>query len=232
LLKVRLPERARIRERLRMDDTAKSCHSDEDGGGKFRTQGTGSGAPLTPVGGLDYNWVQGRRATRFQINDNLAWTVGRHQFQFGISSRRLRINDYDFSTYDTPLVTYTTLAQFIYGAASTATKAFPVAASQPFDYLNADLFAGDTANRATRHLLISQNVATSEPTGPLSIQMLGETQRIRPGPFARPPSSIPGQFLLRRLPRLSMAVQMLENRRRARTADIGTWAGPLGVPFR
>jgi len=79
--------------------------------------------------------VQGRRATRFQINDNLAWTEGPHQFKFGIGSRRLRIDDYDFSNYVTPLVEYTTLAQFIYGVASTATKAFPVAASQPFNYL-------------------------------------------------------------------------------------------------
>ena len=107
-------------------------------------QGVGSNAPFTPLGGLDYNWVQGRRATRFQLNDSLSWTAGRHQVKAGVSARRLRLNDYDFCTYDTPLVTYSTLAQFIYGVASTATKAFPVAASQPFNYLNLDVFAQDT----------------------------------------------------------------------------------------
>jgi hypothetical protein len=88
--------------------------------------------------------VQGRRATRFQLNDSLAWTNGRHQVKIGASARRLWMNDYDFSTYDTPLVTYSTLSQYIYGVASTATKAFPAAASQPFSYLNLDVFAQDT----------------------------------------------------------------------------------------
>src|SRR5579862_924872 len=107
-------------------------------------QGTGSNAPFTTLGGLDNDWVQGRRATRFQINDTLSWTKGRNEFRFGVSSRRLRINDFDFSTNSTPLVTYTTLAQFIYGVASTATESFPVAASEPFNYLNVDLFAQDS----------------------------------------------------------------------------------------
>jgi len=130
-------------------------------------QGVGSNAPFTTTGGLDYNWVQGRRATRFQINDNLAWTAGRHQFKFGASSRRLRINDYDFSTYDTPLVTYTTLAQFIYGAASTATKAFPIAASQPFNYLNVDLFVQDTLKLSSK-VTWTLGVRTATNTNPMS----------------------------------------------------------------
>jgi len=130
-------------------------------------QGVGSNAPFTTIGGLDYNWVQGRRATRFQINDNQAWTAGRHQFKFGVSSRRLRINDYDFSTYDTPLVTYTTLAQFIYGVASTATKAFPIAASQPFNYLNVDLFAQDTVKLSSK-VTWTLGVRTATNTNPMS----------------------------------------------------------------
>ncbi len=40
-------------------------------------EGRGANAPFTPLGGLDNTWVQGRRATRFFINDNLAWTRGR-----------------------------------------------------------------------------------------------------------------------------------------------------------
>src|ERR1700688_793703 len=35
-------------------------------------QGSGANAPFTRVGGLDNTWVQGRRASRFFINDNLA----------------------------------------------------------------------------------------------------------------------------------------------------------------
>jgi hypothetical protein len=107
-------------------------------------EGTGSNAPFTALGGLDDNWVQGRRATRFHVNDSLSYAAGRHDFRLGISSRRLRINDFDFGTYTTPLVAYTTLPQFIYGVASTTTQSFPLAASQPFNYLNVDLYAQDS----------------------------------------------------------------------------------------
>jgi hypothetical protein len=57
----------------------------------------GSGAnPFTPIGGLDNTWVQGRRASRFFINDNLAWSRGAHEFRVGTNIRIFRLNDYDF----------------------------------------------------------------------------------------------------------------------------------------
>jgi hypothetical protein len=88
--------------------------------------------------------VQGRRATRFFINDNLAWTNGGHELRFGTNTRIFRLNDYDFGEGGVPLVTYTTLPQFIYGVASTASKTFPFANSQPYNFLNLDLYAQDT----------------------------------------------------------------------------------------
>jgi len=51
---------------------------------------------FTTVGGLDNTWVQGRRASRFFINDNLAWSHGAHELRFGTNKRILRLNDYDF----------------------------------------------------------------------------------------------------------------------------------------
>jgi hypothetical protein len=107
-------------------------------------QGSGANAPFTPLGGLDNTWVQGRRATRFFINDNLAWTVGSHELRFGTNTRIFRLNDYDFGEGVVPLVNYTTLPQFIYGVASTASQTFPLADSQPYNFLNLDFYAQDT----------------------------------------------------------------------------------------
>src|SRR6202167_824584 len=107
-------------------------------------EGSGANAPFTPLGGLDNTWVQGRRAARFFINDNLAWTIGSHQFRFGNKTRIFRLNDYDFGEGVVPLVTYTTLPQFIYGVASTASETFPLANSQPYNFLNLDFYAQDT----------------------------------------------------------------------------------------
>ena len=107
-------------------------------------QGSGANAPFTTLGGLDNTWVQGRRASRFFINDNLAWSHGAHELRFGTNTRIFRLNDYDFGEGTVPTVTYTTLPQYIYGVASTATKTFPTSANEPFNFLNLDLYAQDT----------------------------------------------------------------------------------------
>lgn len=109
-------------------------------------QGGGANAPFTTLGGMDNSWIQGRRASRFFLNDNLAWTAGSHELRFGTNTRYLLLNDYDFGKGVVPLVTYSTLPQFIYGVASTATKTFPLEASQPYNFLNLDLYAQDTWN--------------------------------------------------------------------------------------
>jgi Carboxypeptidase regulatory-like domain len=107
-------------------------------------EGMGGDAPFTTLGGLDNTWVQGRKASRLFINDNLAWTVGAHELRFGTNTRIFRLNDYDFGEGAVPLVTYTTLPQFIHGVASTASKTFPFADSEPYNFLNLDVYAQDT----------------------------------------------------------------------------------------
>ena len=107
-------------------------------------QGSGANAPFTTLGGLDNTWIQGRRASRFFINDNLAWSRGAHEFRFGMNTRILRLNDYDLGEGSVPLVTYTDLSQFVYGVASTATQTFPITGNEPFNFLNLDFYAQDT----------------------------------------------------------------------------------------
>ncbi len=107
-------------------------------------EGSGANVPFTTIGGLDNTWVQGRRASRVFINDNLAWSRGAHEFRFGTNTRIFRLNDYDFGEAAVPTITETTLPQFIYGAASTATATFALSANEPFNFLNLDLYAQDT----------------------------------------------------------------------------------------
>ncbi len=130
-------------------------------------QGSGANAPFTTLGGLDNTWVQGRRAARFFINDNLAWTIGAHEFRFGTNTRILRLNDYDFGEGAVPLVNYTTLPQFIYGVASTASRTFPLANSQPYNFLNLDVYAQDTW-KVTRTLTWTFGLRDTYNSNPLN----------------------------------------------------------------
>jgi hypothetical protein len=130
-------------------------------------QGGGSSAPFTTIGGLDNTWVQGRRAARFFINDNLAWSRGAHELRFGTNIRILRLNDYDFGEGTVPLVTYTTLPQFIYGVASTASKTFPLADSQPYNFNNVDLYVQDTW-QVTRKLTWTLGLRATHNSNPVN----------------------------------------------------------------
>ena len=128
--------------------------------------GTGPNA-FTTVGGLDNTWIQGRRASRFFINDNLAWSRGAHELRFGTNTRILRLNDYDFGEGSVPTVTYATLQQYIQGVASTATETFPASANEPFNFLNLDLYAQDTW-KVTKKLTWSFGIRDTFNSNPLN----------------------------------------------------------------
>jgi hypothetical protein len=130
-------------------------------------EGSGANAPFTTVGGLDNTWLQGRRASRFFVNDNLAWNRGAHEIRLGTNIRIFRLNDYDFGEGTVPLVTYTDLPQFIYGVASTATKTFPTNTNEPFNFLNLDLYAQDTW-KITKKLTWTIGIRDSFNSNPLN----------------------------------------------------------------
>jgi hypothetical protein len=139
-------------------------------------QGSGANAPFTTVGGLDNTWLQGRRASRFFINDNLAWSRWAHELRFGMNTRILRLNDFDFGEGSVPTVTYTTLPQYIYGVASTASETFPASPNEPFNFLNLDLYAQDTW-KVTRKLTWTFGIRDAFNSNPLNPH--GQIARLR-----------------------------------------------------
>src|SRR6202050_5228845 len=129
-------------------------------------QGSGANA-FTPIGGLDNTWVQGRRASRFFINDNLACSRGAHELRFGTNIPIFRLNDYDFGEGTVPTVTYANLQQFIDGVANTASETFPSHLNEPFNFLNLDVYAQDTW-KVTRTLTWTFGVRDTFNSNPLN----------------------------------------------------------------
>jgi hypothetical protein len=117
--------------------------------------GGSSNAPFTTLGGNNQTYTQGRKVTQWQINDNLIWTHGRHSFKFGENSRRLDVSDYDLGEGVVPSVIYNDLAQFTYGAASTATAGFPVTQKERIALGNLDMYAMDTFKASQRWTLMA-----------------------------------------------------------------------------
>jgi hypothetical protein len=114
-----------------------------------------SNAPFTTLGGNDQTYTQGRKITQWQINDNLIWTHRRHSFKFGENSRRLDVSDYDLGEGVVPSVVYNDLAQFTYGAASTATAGFPVTQKESIALGNLDTYAMDSFKASQRWTLMA-----------------------------------------------------------------------------
>ena len=140
--------------------------------------GGSSNAPFTTLGGNDETYTQGRKVTQWQINDNLIWTHGRHSFKFGENSRRLDVSDYDLGEGVVPSVTYNDLAQFTYGAASTATAGFPVTQKERIALGNLDMYAMDTF-KASQRSTITAGLRVTWNTNPVN----------QHGLFARPAGS-------------------------------------------
>jgi hypothetical protein len=129
-------------------------------------QGSGANA-FTPMGGLDNTWVQGRRASRFFVNDNLSWSHGAHELRFGTNTRIFRLNDYDFGEGTVPTETYANLQQFISGVANTASETFPSNVNEPFNFLNLDVYAQD-AWKVTRTLTWTFGLRDTFNSNPLN----------------------------------------------------------------
>jgi hypothetical protein len=77
------------------------------------------------------------------------------------------LNDYDFGEGSVPTVGYTTLPQYIYGVASTATRTFPTSTNEPFNFLNLDLYAQDTW-KVTRKLTWTFGIRDTLNSNPLN----------------------------------------------------------------
>jgi hypothetical protein len=182
--------------------------------------GGSSNAPFTTLGGNDQTYTQGRKVTQWQINDNLVWTHGRHSLKFGENSRRLDVSDYDLGEGVVPTVIYNDLAQFTYGAASTATAGFPVTQKERIALGNLDIYAMDTFKASQRWTLmaglrvtwntnpVNQHGLFARPAGSFLNMPHGITQPLNQAIQTNVRTLFPSTPLLSWQPRASVAYKL------------------------
>jgi hypothetical protein len=109
------------------------------------------GFNLTEVGGLTYDFPQGRNVTQYQFIDDLSWTKGKHNLKFGGNFRRYDISDFTFSVLNNPEVLGLDVSQngdggqtdFYNGTAFQTRQRFPSALEQPVALWGLGMYAQD-----------------------------------------------------------------------------------------
>jgi len=114
------------------------------------TDDAGNPLDLTRVGGLTYDFPQGRNVTQYQFVDDFSWTLGNHALKFGANFRRYDISDFTFSVLNNPEVIITDVSldpldsgSFAQGAATQTRKRYPSQLSEPTALWGLGLYAQD-----------------------------------------------------------------------------------------
>jgi outer membrane receptor protein involved in Fe transport len=106
--------------------------------------GTSQVSGLSNLGVPGY-FPQGRNVTQYQLEDDLNWTHGRHNFKFGANFRRDLVSDYDQQEYTAfPFL-------FVYSLSDIAQGAL---CSSGSNWCDADFFQQAFVNSTTAHLAL------------------------------------------------------------------------------
>ena len=109
------------------------------------------GYNMTEVGGLTYDFPQGRNVTQYQFIDDLSWTKGKHSFKYGGNFRRYDITDYAFTVLNNPEVLGLDIdgfgdggqTDFYNGIAYQTRQRFPSRSTQPVALWGMGIYAQD-----------------------------------------------------------------------------------------
>ncbi len=124
-------------------------------------------SPFSNIGGNQFAFPLGTEATVWQLNDNLAWSHGRHGVKVGENMRRELLSASNTGTFVIPLEFTCTLPEFTFGATCIMLKGFPKVLGDRIAYVNLDFYAMDTF-RATDKLTLSIGVRAAWNSNPVS----------------------------------------------------------------
>ncbi len=92
-----------------------------------------AGQALANMGGIDYDWPQGRKVTQYQLSDDVSSIHGAHNIGVGVSFIRDLTNDHDFGILSSGETLSQSLTDFFNGTATAFQQSFPTALNQPIN---------------------------------------------------------------------------------------------------
>ena len=109
----------------------------------YNVNGAAFGFNLTPVGGEEYAFPQGRNVTQYQFVDDFSWTHGNHEWKFGANFRRYDITDYTFLTYNNPLIALLGVDDLFFDSTYRYQQRFPERGTEPIALWGLGTYAQD-----------------------------------------------------------------------------------------
>jgi outer membrane receptor protein involved in Fe transport len=94
------------------------------------------------MGGINFNFPQGRNVTQYQIVNDFSMTKGRQTWKFGVNYRRNDVTDFDYGIFTSGLAT-TTVDSFFNGNTDVFQQNFPTRLSQPIALYGLGFYAQD-----------------------------------------------------------------------------------------
>jgi hypothetical protein len=97
------------------------------------------------MGGIGFNFPQGRNVTQYQLIDDFSKTVGAHSFKFGVNFHRVDLTFFSFQFFQNGEIIEQNLFDFYNGGGtrSNLRQSFPQRSEAPFAYYNLGFYAQD-----------------------------------------------------------------------------------------
>ena len=97
------------------------------------------------MGGEGYNWPQGRRATQYQVIDDLGKNRGSHSIKAGVNFHRVDLTYLSYQTFQQGRITERNLSDFYSGGGTSnyLDQRFPQRSEAPFAFYSLGLYVQD-----------------------------------------------------------------------------------------
>lgn len=118
------------------------------------------------LGGINYDFPQGRNVTQYQIVDDLSYNVGNHTIKVGTNYRRNDVTDYTTGVLTVPLQEVFSMTDFATGISDLAEQRFPQRMENPIALYSIGVY-GEDDWKASPNLTLTLGLRVDHDSNPV-----------------------------------------------------------------